>query len=56
MLLNPLPHPPGVTATGSGRCGLFLVDVLVMRELTMVDEALVFTTLGDLEGVRACGP
>lgn len=32
------------------------VDVLVMREFTMMDEALVFTALGDLEGVRSCGP
>lgn len=32
------------------------LDVLVMREFTMMDEALVFTTLGDLEGVRSCGP
>lgn len=55
-LLSP---SPWVTGGHTRRSGVFLsvgVDVLVMREFTMMDEALVFTTLGDLEAAKSHGP
>lgn len=45
------PLPLARTAPGTK-----VADVLVMRELTMRDEALVFTALDDLEGPRSCDP